>query len=655
MKSKHLIIVALSFLLFISSCEEDKSLFTPELKLIQKVRGTEMLLRDNTWGFNDLVVEVKYEMKAIPLLANVADSDGMVQPGTYKSLDIFGNNNRQLYYTYQFTATWINRDTAGTGIFEKLGYYNVINKTEIRVNPDSLGPAIYAYEYLDKEGIFKITSDHLTNEKINDAVNRMIIKAISTGKPSDIANAVVNKILGNEAIQDSIQQLLYDMIHGKVDQIAQNPEEISKKIASLIMEKLKNIDWESLIYDKLVELLNELKIDNPEQKAQELAIQIANRIETGISQNDIYNAILPVLQNFEDETLPKLAPVLSEAIYHRILTVFSEENIYNKIYPLWIKFSETDSSKVSAVADTLGTLITNHFLDVDPLSESLEPFIALLRSTPTAKIPALAQEIIDTKLKPRIDTINANFPDLNLEPDWNSIKPILTSALTAIKSSIGTQTDAQAADALAKSIIGIMDLAITKAVESAIFYLQDIPADQASLVISAWINNLVILAEPEIVTFLEGKLNELAELFNAEDTADQIATQIHDKILNIFSAENIYDLIYPVMEGLSNLNAEAAAAKIADWLTDLGIIKDNVSEDQVLAALSDIVSGMIGNIDVDSTTQKLVDLIMQSNIVQNIDGKVLKQLIEIKTYEFLLELGKDINAIDYIEISIVLN
>jgi len=108
-----------------------------------------------------------------------------------------------------------------------------------------------------------------------------------------------------------------------------------------------------------------------------------------------------------------------------------------------------------------------------------------------------------------VDSINVHFPDLNLEPDWNSIKPILTSALTAIKSSIGTQTDAQAADALAQSIIRILDLAATKAVESAIFYLQDIPADHASQVISAWINTWLFWLNRKLSRFWKGNLMNL--------------------------------------------------------------------------------------------------------------------------------------------------
>jgi hypothetical protein len=652
MMNKKNVLFGLLIALFMASCKEDEQLITPDLDLIYKVKSTEILLRENTWDFNDLIIDVKYEMQAIPLLANVADENGMVQPGKYSSLDIFGNDNRQKFYTYQFSTTKISRDTTGTGAYEKMGFYNVLSSTEINLNPDSVGSVIYNYEYLDNEGIFKMTSDNLTNGKFNNAMNQRIADAILSGKPDDIANFVVDKILDNENLQAKIQQLLYDLIHGKIDAIAQNPEEVSAKLAEIVLQKLKEVDWETLVYNKLVELLTELQIENPEEKAQELAIQIANRIETNFSQADIYNAILPILQNFENETLPTLVPAVAEAIYGVISSAFSEENIYNKIYPIWTSFSQVDSTTIVAIADTLGTVLTNHFFDADNLTNSLVPFIETLRNTSTVQIPALAQDIIDEVLIPLVDSLNATFPDLNLEPDWNNIKPILTSTLTLIKSSIGSQTNEEAAAALAESIIGIMDLAISKAFETAIFHLQDIPAEQASQVIAAWINNLIVVAEPQIVAFLTEKLNEVAELYNAEDVAENLSSLIHDKITEIFSVENIYDLIYPLMEQLSEIDIEVAAQKITDWLLELGLIKDNITEEQALAALTEIINQLIGNINVDEASQKLVDLILQSNIVQNIDGNVLKQVIEIKTYNFLIDLGKDINAIDTIELSI---
>jgi hypothetical protein len=651
--NKTFLLPALFISLLIFSCQPDEDLISPDISLIKKVKSTEILLRNNTWRFNDLIVTVKYEMRAIPLLANVADENGMVQPGEYNAYEIYGNYNRQNYYKYQFRTIQILADTTTeNGTYNKVGYYNVLSPKEIRINPDSLGLATYTYRYDENDGLFTVTSDHLTNGTINDLINKKIMDAIYSGKPNDIANSVVDKILGNPKIHASVEQALYDLIHGKLEDISQNPEEISEKLASLIVEKLKETDWESLVYEKLVELLEKLKVENPEQKAEEIALQISNRIETNISQADIYAAILPIFQKFGDETLPALVPNLADAIYSVIARVFTEDNIYNKIYPAWIHFSAVDSVSILSLADTLGSVITNHFFDEAHLAAALEPFISTLRSTPNSKIPALAQDIIDQVLIPLVDSINSTFPDLNLEPDWNSVKPILVSALTAIKASIGNQSDSEAATALAKNIIGIMDLAISKGVETALFTLQDIPADQAAQVIAAWINNLVTVSEPQIVAFLEIKLNELADLFNAEAVSEEISAKIYARIMEVFGKDNIYNLILPVMQRLSDIDAEAAAAIITDWLFESGIIKDNITEEQVLAALTEGITGLIGQIDVDEATGKLVDLIMQSNIVQNVDRKVLKQMLEIKIYELLIELGKDINAIEKVEFSI---
>lgn len=99
-----------SLVLFSCQKEDPK---TPEQLERDKIIATENLLRENTWGFHDLKISVQYESRAIPLLANVADENGMVQPGEYDSYDIFGNSDRQANYTYQFTRDKINRDTAG--------------------------------------------------------------------------------------------------------------------------------------------------------------------------------------------------------------------------------------------------------------------------------------------------------------------------------------------------------------------------------------------------------------------------------------------------------------------------------------------------------------------------------------------------------------
>ena len=651
--NKIIFLVTIVLTLLNSSCKKEDPLLSPDHQNMEQIMETETLLQNNVWGFNDLIVEVKYEMRAIPMLANVADENGMVQPGIYNSQAIFGNDHRQRNFSYQFVNSKVYRDTANQDAYNQIGRYSVRSLNRFILNPDSSVAVEFNYNYQESDGIFVMTTDQLSRGKMNEALNNMIANSILTGKPDDISNAFVDKLLANEKVQAAIQQLLYDMIHGKVEFLTQNPEEISQMLATIILQKLKEVDWETLVYNKLVELLQELNETSPQQKAQQLATQIANRIETNISQEDIYNAILPVLQQFEYETLPVLAPALAQAISNVILAVFSEENIYEKIYPIWVNFSEADASTIAPLADTLGTVITNYFIDTADLSTALEPLMQTLRTTPTYQIPALAQDIIDNKLIPLVDTINANFPGLNLNPDWNNVKTLLTSALTVIKSSITNLTNAEAADELSVIIKGIMDEVITKGVEKAIFQLQGIPADQASQVIAAWINNLLTMAQPQIVNYLTVKLNELAELFNAEEVADEIATKIHDKILEVFSASNIYDLILPILENLSEMDEEAVAEKIADWLTDLDLIEDNVSEEDLLAALTTIISDHIGNINVDEATQKIVDAILQSDIVVNMDGNIFKQLFELKIYEFLIEVEKNINAIEKFEVRII--
>lgn len=650
-KSSTLLLLLISISIF--SCRKDFDLPSLDRKFKASVEATETLLQDKPWNFNDFIITVKNEMRAIPLMANVADESGMVQPGEYTSIEIFGNQRRQFFYHYKFTNHKILRDTLGYGAYHPFAYYNVLSNSKIRVHPDSVGIATYDYSYNEMEGIFYMTSDHLTNDKINQMANKMINTAIRSGKVDDISNAVLEKILGNEEIQMAIQEALYDLIHQKLTDIAEDPETISNVLANAVLEKLKEVDWESLVYSKVVEILEELKVDNPEQAAQELAERIAQRIETSISQDDIYNKILPVLIAFEDETLPELVPVLAETIYDLFINTFSGEMIYDQIYPIWTEFTQVDSTTIIAISDTLGAVFTGHFFDADDLALSLEPFIETLRNTNTLQIPALAQDIIDEVLIPLVADLNATFPGLALDPDWNQVKTVLSSALTAIKASIGNQTNAEAAANLANSIIGIMDNIISNGVSSALFYLQDIPAEQASQVIAAWVYNLALVAEPQITEFLENKLNELADQYNAEEVAEELSNIIYGKILEVFSADQIYDIILPIMEELGNIDVESAAQVITDWLFELDLIEDNITEAQVLAILSEIIGQLIGNMDVDEASTKLLELIINSDIVQSIDGAVLQKLLELKTYEMLIDLKKEINAIEHIEYSII--
>jgi hypothetical protein len=637
--------------MFFLSCEEEQ--LTPEQIERNKIIKTENLLRDNTWGFQDLIVKVKYESRAIPLLVNVADENGMIQPGTYDSYDIFGNNTRQLIYSYQFSRDEITVDTSGNKEYSRFGGYFVINTSEIRINPDLSNALRFSYDYISENGIFILSADQARNENFVNAINDMILNSILTGKPGDIANAVVDKILNNEQISKTIEKLLYDLIHGKIEEITQNPEEVADELARIIVNKLSELDWESILYDKILELLQKLQVENPEEKATELAVRIAAKIQASISQSDIYDLLLPILEDIENEKLPVLVTKISEGIYSLLTQVLSEENIYNKIYPLWDEFSQIDSITVVEVSDSLSSAVVNHFMDVDTLTERLIPFISKVDATSSIRLDELAQEIIDSVLIPIVDEINGTFPGLGLEPDWDEIQSSITSVLVVIKAALIGSTVEELSGTMANALISIMDLTIQKGFEKAIFSLQEIPADQVASVIAAWVTNLLGIAEQPIIDFIEAKLNLITDNFDAEKIAEDLSELIYNTLIDVLSEENLYQLILPILEALNDADMEKIAELISKWLIESGVIADNIDKEQVIETLTEILSAIIGNVDPDQVTQQLVDLILNSDIVENIDGKILSKILEIKIYQLLITIGKDVNAIDHIEVELI--
>lgn len=630
------------------ACETDQKTSTQIER--DKIIAVEDQLRDNTWKFNDLLVSVKLEANAIPLLANVADENGMVQPGIYNSYAIFGNNDRQLNSSYQFTRDDILLDTSGSGDFMKIAGYFVLNTSEIRINPDSSNKINFSYSNNADENTFIINASSFYSPDLIASVNNRIVNSILADRPDDLAEKIVDFLQNNENISKAIERFLYEIIHSKVEEITQSPEEISEKLAAAIVEKLGEIDWEEVLYNRILEFLQNLQAEDPEEKAGELAQRLAEKIEASLAQSDIYDVILPILQDFEDNTLPVLASRIAAAAYDRISEVLSEENIYKRVYPVWEQLTQADSANVSETADTLASVVTAYFFDADTLTEKLLPFLGKVDETSPFKLGELSQEIIDSVLIPVVEVINGAFPGLGLEPDWASVKPIITSLLTAIKAGLGSQPIEEFAESFADGIIGIMEGVIQKGFEKAIFSLQEIPADQAASVIAAWLTNLLEMAEEPVVGFIEGKLNALFDKFEAEKAAETISELMYNKILEIFSEEGLNDLLLPLLEEFQEADVEQIADLIAAWILELDLKPEDLTKEELIAQLSKVISQLIGNMDPENATQALLDLLLENDLIKQLDGRILQTVLKFKIYELYGRVSGSVNAIDGVEI-----
>lgn len=636
--------------LFVSSCKKDEKTAAQEER--EKIMEIENLLRDNQWGFHDLQVTVKNEAVAPPLLAKLADEKGMVQPGTYDSYAIFGNNFRQLKNTYKFNRDHIFLDTTSArNAFKTIAGYYVLSTTQIRINPES-GRSIN-FDYINKsksENKFIFTAASNYSQELITSINNSIINSIAEDRPSDIANSVVDLITNNEKISEAIEQALYDLIHGKIDEITQSPEELSEKIAEIIVDKLGEVDWETILYNKILDFLLEKQAQDAQARAAELSKKFADKIEASIQQSDIYDVLLPIFEDFEDETLPVLSNRIANAVFNVIAFKLSEENVYDRIYPVWEQFTMADSVSVSQTADTIAGVVVNRFFDVDSITERVTPLIQEIANTSTLKLSILAQEIIDSTLIPRVAEINEKFPALDLDPDWSTVKPVITGLLTTLKARLGSSTVPELSEDLAYGLINIMDALLQNAFEEAIYKLQEIPPSQAATVVASWVTNLLDMAQQPVVDFIEGKLNEIFENFEAEKAALELSELIHDKVLEIFSEDNLYNIILPLLEGFQDLDMERIAKVITQWIIDADLKPERLTEEELIEKLAEGIALLIGNINPETATQAIVDLLLNSDLVEKIDGTVLKKIIEVKILELYGTISSNANAIQDINI-----
>ena len=617
--------------------------------------ATESMLRDNNWSFYDFKVSVKYESKASPLLANIADQKGMVQPGVYDSYDIFGNNYHQLNDVYRFGRDEILLDTTSKQNFNKIGGYFILNTEKIRINLDSLRAIKFDYSNNITDNLFIINTSDIHRKLLLDFINNLLIKSIMNEKPKQLADTFVTKILETGKIQDEINMYIYDLIHGKISGFQENPEKVSKLISNIILNKLANINWELILKNKIEEKLKQFQTKLDTDKISTIiAKRIVDKINASITQDDIYNIIYPKLENFENETLPIISTQIAEEIFKLITSKLSTENIYNKIYPMWESVTNIDTVTVKVVSDSLSKIVTAKFFNSDEFIQELIPFVTKIDDTKTVKLGALSQEIIDNVLIPTTNNINARFANLNLTPDWGKIKPLITSSLTVIKTALKKPnvTIQSMSETLAKGIYAIMEKVIQKGFEKAIFRIQEIPANLVAETISIWATGRIEGAQPIINDKLIAKLNMVFDKFKAEDASELIAEIVKNKISTTINEENIYTYVLPVIEKIKQADVEKIAIKLADIITDLEIVSDKIDRNKLEEKLEIIVSNLIGKINTENVTDKLVSLLIENDLVQGLDGSLLKKVLSAKIYNLLIATAHNINAIENVEISI---
>jgi len=591
----------LFWLLIVVSCEQ------PLDPIIRSVNNTNNLLQAYSWQLDEFTINVRNDDLPPPALFSLTDS--LMRAGRYDLDDMIFDASEMRDYTVLFTES---RDMITSGgpidaLGDSVARYFVANERSIRIT-SNVGSLNYWYLYDKDEQTLALT---LTAEQAGRAIQKVndeLIDAISKRTPDKLGDLVAKLLYNNESIQRLINDLLVSALAGQLEFINDfDPKESADLLAEKIFEALKDIDWEGKLTELLRAELEKITNIDPDLVASEIAAEVAAAINQLLSLENIYDLILPFLNELATDPDGN-ATRISTLIVDLLLGVFNEENLKPLIASAWQKFTELDEEQVGVIADTLTSIVEEVWINEDNITQLILPI--------TQKLAAEATDSIEVL----IGKINTTFPDLNLEPDYESMESQIKTIFIAAKPVIGLvggpEKAAQEVAALIKTQFLSTDN-LKQVFTSAINALQNLDPQLVGEKIAAWLTNLAEIISPDIIEYLSEKLSPILNNLDPEFTAFKIAQALNGFIKENVTQENIKALILPAIEFISNINAELVARYIAQAILSLDIIKDNINEEVIAAILLPVLQS-VSEINPEQLAQAIVDAVVNSGIFEEV-------------------------------------
>ena len=151
---------------------------------------------------------------------------------------------------------------------------------------------------------------------------------------------------------------------------------------------------------------------------------------------------------------------------------------------------------------------------------------------------------------------------------------------------------------------------------SALTRLQDVDSEEAANAISTWLSNLAEEVSPEIIVYLRDFLSPILDNIDPESTSLRIAEALNSFIKENVTPEAINGLILPLVEAISNINADFLAKYLAQKILELEIIEDVVNEENIAAIILPVLTA-IKETNVDNLAQDIVNAIVKSGIFED--------------------------------------
>ncbi|MDO6472736.1 hypothetical protein [Maribacter sp. 1_MG-2023] len=593
------------------SCEK------PEDSVIKAVDDTNEILTTNTWNLEQLKIEVKNEDIPPPLFFNATNT--MLGAGIYDLDDMVLDASDMREYEVEFKddRTIITRNgQIDLLLEEQIGTYFVFNERTIRISSEQSLNYNYIYDNNTKELSLIATAE--TAESVIRKINEKLLDQVANQKPNKIGDLIAGLLFNNEALQNLINDVVVDAISGQLEFINDiDPDQLAALLAADIREALEQVDWQQ---ELTILILNQLEgITNIDIQAvsEAIATAVVDSINEQLSEEQINNLILPYIEQIATNS-DQVSEAIATLVVDLFFDVFNEDNIQPILVNAWTQFTELDEAQIAEIAGVLTTVIEDLFVNEESISNLILPFTELIDDTSILQMGALATQTTDA-IENLVNTLNAEFPDLNIEPDYVSMQNTIRLAYIAIKPVIAITGPDQAADDVANLIISqfLNTQNLNNTFIAALQFLQTINPETAGTTLTQWLLSLEGDISQVLYEQIRDLLSPILDNLDPEATALSIAIALNNFISDNVTPEAIQNLITPLLEEIILNNAEVVASYLAELIVNLDIIKENVTEEAIAQAILPILQS-IQDTNVEEVAQNLINAIVDAGVFEDV-------------------------------------
>ncbi len=604
-------LLLLTPLMFLLSCEE------PEDSVISAVQETNALLRKHTWYLEDFKVIVRNDDIPPPILFNTFNS--LLSAGVYDLDDMIFDGSEMRNYHVEFSEDGKLKTRGGQIdliLDSEIGSYFVINERSIRIS--SAESLTYNYIYEPSKNEFSLISNLESAERLIKKINDKLVDRVANGSPSAVGDLISKILFNNEELKALINNTIVSAVAGQLDFINEiDPDELAEKLAIDIRNRLEQIDWQERLSQLIENELEPIKNIDKDAVAAAIAEQIIDFVNTKLTSDAIYDVIFPFIEQIaiNSEGVTEAISILVVDLFSEI---FTQENLQPILVNAWVAFTQLDEEKVGELASILTTVVQENYLSEQNLLSVLLPFTELIDSTSIFEMDNLASQTTDA-IAILVNNLNAQLPDLNLSPDYVSMQNSIRLAYVGIKPVIAIIGPEQAAQDIANLILSqfLNTANINNAFISAINFLQSIDAETAGSTLTQWLLSLEDKISSSLYISIRDFLSPILDNLNPNETALNIATALNNFIIENVTNERLQNLFEPLLEEITNINAELVSDYLADLILNLDIIKDNVTKESIQQSILPVLQS-VQQTNVEELAQNLIDAIVNSNLFQEI-------------------------------------